>query len=316
MKKNLFLLLGAFLAFSLVTSCEKENSSNDDPNDGGGTNWWYRAAMGPEGVKSITCVGDYDDIVKFDKDGKITYRKEWSTETTYEYDSNNYLIKTIETTQKNTPIETLYEYKNKGKFVPTETFHWKDMGLVPELSRTVNLSNGDTTSVSSFNFLANGNLEIELTDKYHIYRDTIVYNGAYPTEYYDGRWMYIGPCTYQANGMFDVYKEGFHAPGQQAENARTYYFSKEFSAKMLIIKDEEITPKDRSETKYEYDSKGNPVKITRNYYGTSPEYNTVAVTTYQYSYDKNDNWTSRTVHYTETNQQDNEYEETRIIEYY
>lgn len=326
MKKNLLYLCGAVLLGCFMMSCEKEDNSGDSNNPNSNVNWWYRANLAPfAGLKTVKGEGL---IEKFDKQGRMTYLKYFNDEVSYdeytfEYNSDNLVTKEtyISQYEKRITTTTLYEYNNKGKFVPAEgwPFHLFEQGLSPDLSKISSTRTDGYMSTITFTFDQKGNLTIVSTSKYDddeddkIYNDTVYieYKGAYPNAYED-KWDFLGPCTYQSNGMFDVYTEGFKNDAGEKRTIRHYYFRKDFKDAMLLDKYEDYEEWGSAVTTYEYDAKGNLLKEVEtgaDAEGTPYEY----VTTFTYEFDSKGNPVSRT---TKSPWNKEPYVETYEYEYY
>lgn len=306
----------------LMVSCDKDN----DNESGGKTvdtnlNWWYRANLAPiQGVKSVS---DENFTANFDRNGRLIYQKYSNygetSETTYEYNSDNLVTKetykSVDSEGQKHESVTTYEYKNKGKFVPMQFFHLYDTGLVPDLSKVTEVSNGVTSTVT-YTFGSDGNLTMTLdygdgdSDTY-----TVEFKGAYPYHmeivYENNVSDFIGPITYQSNGMFDCYTEGFNYE-DGSKSTRKYYFRKDFNNAMLMEKYDLDQSWSHDVTTYEYDAKGNMVKETEVIENFTEGETYTYIWTYKYEFDSKGNWIKRT----SSSDAGNEFVETRTIEYY
>ena len=112
------------------------------------------------------------------------------------------------------------EYDNGNKFCPLpigpgKVFHIFEMGLTKGLSKVTFENEDYGTIVMEYKFKGD-NLTIStsggkerLYDDSMVYDDIIIeYEGNYP-RYTRDEHEFIGPITYQANGQFDTYVEGF-----------------------------------------------------------------------------------------------------------
>lgn len=324
MKKLSFIAL-ALLA--LVACTNDDNKTDNGENQESGVNWWDRSQLAPKGVKSISSEDEYSsNQANYDEQGRLvstfeTWGQNALVTNTIKYDSEGRVASTTQTTQeqqRSTTTVTSYEYGNPGKYVPSigNMAHLNETGLAHAISKIVTVTDGDTSSVCSMQFTSS--TEMLIINQYGRWSDTatVKYNGAYPTEYYDGGWFYTGPITYQSNGMFREYNDGFRAPGEQAANARTYTYRTDYDKSMLLAQYQDVTPQDRTVSNYEYDTNGNLIKETRHHYGTSSEYDYQETTTYTYIFDSHGNWTSRTTTFTQEGAEPNSYTKTRTISYY
>lgn len=324
--KKISLLAIACLA---LISCDPNEGKTE--NGGGSetsTNWWLRSQLAPEGVKSITETDEFRSTTKeYDRQGRPTsINEQWGIDThvttTFTYGSDGQLKSMSQLTQERgneNVTTTSYEYGNPGKYLPVmgNMGHLRETGLAAGLSKITEITNGDTTSVKTMTFLSDTQLQI--VHEYGRWADTayVKYQGAYPVDYYDGWWFYTGPISYQSNGMFLEYNEGFKAPGEQPANARTFTYRTDYDKDMLLSRYEEITPGDRTVSDYEYDQNGNMTKEVTNYYGTSDEYNSTSTRIYTYEFDSHGNWISRHIEYIESNSENKEsYTYERTILYY
>ena len=141
-----------------------------------------------------------------------------------------------------------------------------------------------------------------LYDDSMVYDDIIIeYEGNYP-RYTRDEHEFIGPITYQANGQFDTYVEGFFswdsAYAGQVTMERTRTVNKNFKDKLLVEKevskyynDGESTPYDIETITFSYNDKGDVIKETVTH---TAQYSENTETTYEYEYDSKGNWTKCT----------------------
>lgn len=330
MKKQLLFLCSAALAVCFISSCTKDDNGDDAGGPDTSQNWWYRSNLGPKGVKSIS---SYGTLIEYDRNGRMTRESyqngnDYSDETSYEYNSNNLVTKQTHTYKdwqgETITTVTAYEYGNKGKFCPPEgmPFHLYSMGLVPELSKITMTTDGKVTGVINYIFGTDGNLIIENTYNYEDESgqeiescDSIFmnYKGSYPDSF-EAEWDFIGPITYQENGMFDVYTEGFKNDAGEKRTIRHYHFKKNSPDAMLLEKYESIESYGSQTVEtYEYDDKGNVVRMVEvNTESTGEVY--TYVSTNEYEYDSHGNWIKETSKYGWN--VDDPYVTERTIEYY
>lgn len=297
MKKQFTLMFLASLVMLLV-SCDPTNNNN-----GGITNYWTTNALVRLQLKgAVKTITQNETTTEFNSQGqviKITYPR--TGEVTYSYNAEGVLVNNGEYT---------FEYNNLGKFVPHFHFHINHAGLTPNLSKLTGESNqmdyvfvGDTLWMTS-----------QYTYGEEVTRDTtkIYYADKYPTNYVtDYEFM---NATYQANGMFDVYTEGFFGEGYISERKSTYKKDPQY---LLMDKFEMTDTSDSgnsySVTTYTYNEYKDMVSASET--GGTDSYNITEY--YDYEYDAKGNWTSRKSHTKNSSEVwENEREETRAITYF
>lgn len=293
MKKLLFFALAATLC---LVSCNKDDFADEN------TNWWYRSQLGPKGVKSIT--DDYGNTTIYNQNGTVASEKQEGYEAKFTYNKDGLLTESNSTQVLNGKTITSvwkFEYNNKGKFVPRpigvgSIFHVYLLGLVPDLSKVTIQDSEAGNCVMEYTFSGDKMTMTTTGGAYGPYEPVVVeYKGNYPNSC-ETDMEFFGPITYQENGMFDTYTEGFINEGQKT-TTRTFHVLKGRNDMMLTEKmvdiswgetttdtytynehgdqilSESVTAheKSRSETTYEYDSKGNWVKAewVHSYYDTS-----------------------------------------------
>ena len=308
------LLLMAVAANFAFTACE-DTVNGDDVNgeNCGDANFWATYQLAPKGVKSIAQDNFTDN---YDSKGRlISSVSTWST-TTYTYNSAGYVSK-IESEEdyNGTMVASTQklEYDNGNKFCPLpigpgKVFHIFEMGLTKGLSKVTFENEDYGTIVMEYKFKGDnltistsGGKEI-LYDDSMVYDDIIIeYEGNYP-RYTRDEHEFIGPITYQANGQFDTYVEGFFswdsAYAGQVTMERTRTVNKNFKDKLLVEKevskyynDGESTPYDIETITFSYNDKGDVIKETVTH---TAQYSENTETTYEYEYDSKGNWTKCT----------------------
>jgi YD repeat-containing protein len=314
--KHLFFL--AATAVFAFTACEDPIEGNDPGNGNGNgngeANFWTTYQLAPKGVKSISENGF---IENYDNNGRLISTSSESGSTTYTYNAEGYVSK-IESQRVNwegkTENETqTFEFNNGDKFLPIpmgpgSIFHIFENGLVKGLSKITFESNVDSTIVMEFKF--NGNKMTASTtggywtwdeqgnDIYETYKDVVIeYQGNYPYKL-KGEHEFIGPITYQANGQFDTYTEGFYSwdpeyPDFITTN-RTRTVNKNFKDKLLIdrevseyFNEGESAPWNVETIACTYNEKGDiTLETVTNTAPNSENYET----TFEYEYDSKGNW--------------------------
>lgn len=308
------------------------------------TNYWYGQNTALRGIKSIV-QEDYTE--EYDSYGRLISTSSSNGETSYTYNLFGLLTK-VTTTEMNwdsttiTYSETL-EYGNTGKFCPVpmgpgSVFHIYEQGLAPGLSKITfenHPYNGDV--VMEYKFQGDTLLVITTTGGTMpdstgkpipaVWDDIeIEYAGAYPYRLANEH-EFIGPITYQENGMFDTYIEGFFSwdpnyPGFITLQ-RTRTVNKNFKDKLLADKEVslyynegESTPYDTETITFSYNDKGDVIKETNTHTDEHSDHNE---TTYEYEYDSKGNWikctsTSITVNHPEL--EPRTWTQERTIQYY
>lgn len=310
-KHLLFMAATALFAF---TACEDPVNGDDPENGGNGdANFWTTYQLAPKGVKTIVNDNFTDN---YDSKGRlISSVSTWST-TTYTYNSAGYVSK-IESEEdfNGTMVASTQklEYDNGNKFCPLpigpgKVFHIFEMGLTKGLSKVTFENEDYGTIVMEYKFKGD-NLTIStsggkerLYDDSMVYDDIIIeYEGNYP-RYTRDEHEFIGPITYQANGQFDTYVEGFFswdsAYAGQVTMERTRTVNKNFKDKLLVEKevskyynDGESTPYDIETITFSYNDKGDVIKETVTH---TAQFSESSETTYEYEYDSKGNWTKCT----------------------
>jgi len=299
MKKQITLMFLVSLMI-LFVSCDP----TDNNNNGNVTNYWTTNALVRLQLKgAVHTITQNEVTTEFNNDGmtvRVTF-PEPGGEQIYTYDAQGRLLSDGSST---------FEYNNLGKFIPNFPFHINHAGLTPNLSAMISESSrmdyvfvGDTLWMMG-----------QYTYGEEVTRDTtkIYYADKYPTKFVtDGSFM---NATYQANGMFDVYIEGFYGEGYTSERKSTYKNDPQY---MLLDKfemtDTSVSGNSYSVTTYTYNEYKDMVLASEtsgpdSYYIT--EY-------YDYEYDAKGNWTSRKSHTKNSSEVwENERVETRTITYF
>ena len=309
-----FLAATAVFAF---TACEDPIEGNDPGNGNGNANgeanFWTTYKLAPKGVKSISENGF---IENYDNNGRLISTSSESGSTTYTYNAEGYVSK-IESQRVNwegkTEKETqTFEFNNGDKFCPIpmspgNIFHIFENGLVKGLSK-VTLQEDDSTTVMEYKFKDNtltvstsgGYWTYDTADQrvYERYEDIVIeYKDNYPYSLIREH-EFIGPITYQANGQFDTYTEGFYSwdpeyPDFITTN-RTRTVNKNFKDKLLIdrevseyFNEGESAPWNVETIACTYNEKGDiTLETVTNTAPNSENYET----TFEYEYDSKGNW--------------------------
>lgn len=262
---------------------EKQNPENSNPKEDTAV-WWsqnHRTQLGLLGdVKSVTMY--YSDseytLTEFDALGNITSEKDYTDEglqsfIEYSYNDKNQLI-----TKNSNDTITQYEYGNHSKFVPTNSLHWEDSQFLKSLSK-ITCADG-----SKIVFIASEDEIVAISNN-----DTTIikYSGILPisAQYGDSKnGAFVGPVSYQKNGMFLNYTEKTIVNGVATMCKTTYKTDDTF---MLVntYENEEGT------TAYTYNDNKCILKTSVNG-GAGYEANY-----YNYEYDNQGNWTSYTMNF-------------------
>ena len=298
MKKQITLMFLVSLMI-LFVACDP----TDNNNNGNVTNYWTTNALVRLQLKgAVKTITQNETTTEFNSQGQVIKITNPQTgEVTYSYNAEGVLVNNGEYT---------IQYNNSGKYIPNFPFHINHAGLTPNLSAMIGESSrmdyvfvGDTLWMTS-----------QYTYGEEVTRDTtkIYYADKYPTNFVtDYSFM---NATYQANGMFDVYTEGFFGQGYYSERISTYKKDPTY----LLVHTYETNDTSaysgnlHSLTTYTYNESKDIVlesQISDNsYYKT--EY-------YDYVYDAKGNWTSRKSHNQNNSEKwENETVETRVITYF
>ena len=284
----------------------------DNNNNGNVTNYWTTNALVRLQLKGAVHTFTQNGVkTEFNNDGmkvRVTFPGSddeqipgSDDEQIYTYDAQGRLLSDGSST---------FEYNNLGKFIPNSPFHINHTGLTPNLSAMI----GDSSRMD-YVFVGDTLWMMEqYTSSTETTRDTtkIYYADKYPTNYMsDGEFM---RATYQANGMFDVYIDGFYGEeGYTSEHKFTYKKDPQY---MLLDKDEvtitDKSGKSYSVTTYTYNEYKDMVASET----SGPDsYNITEY--YDYEYDAKGNWTSRKIRTKENSEVwGNDRVETRTITYF
>ena len=297
MKKQFTLMFLASLVMLLV-SCDPTNNNNGDV-----TNYWTTNALVRLQLKgAVKTITQNETTTEFNSQGQVIKITNPQTgEVTYSYNAEGVLVNNGEYT---------IQYNNSGKYIPNFPFHINHAGLTPNLSAMIGESSRmDYVFVGDTLWLMG-----QYTYGETITKDTtkIYYADKYPTSFVtDYSFM---EATYQSNGMFDVYIEGFFGEGYTSERKSTYKKDLQY---LLIDKfevtDTSVSGNSYNRTDYTYNESKDLVRESQingedSYYIT--EY-------YDYVYDAKGNWTSRKYHNQNNSEVwENETVETRTITYF
>jgi len=299
MKKQITLMFLVSLMI-LFVACDP----TDNNNNGNVTNYWTTNALVRLQLKgAVKTITQNEVTTEFNSQGqviKITMPQ--TGEVIYSYNAEGALVNNGEYT---------IQYNNSGKYIPNFPFHINHAGLTPNLSALIGESIrmdyvfvGDTLCMMG-----------QYTYGEEVTRDTtkIYYADKYPTNYVsDGEFM---SATYQANGMFDVYIEGFNSEGYISERKSTYKKDPQY----LLLDKFEMTNttgdsvNSYSVTTYTYNEYKDMVLASET--SGSDSYNITEY--YDYVYDEKNNWTRRKSHTKNSSEVwENERVETRTITYF
>lgn len=281
----------------LLMSCDPD----DDINGGNGSeaqkDYWERSAWTHLQLKGKvklekTTYEDSDSYYEthFGEQGQIIktvnrYDQESPRVNNFEYNSSGQLVKDNYGT---------YEYGNHGKYIPRETFHINMAGLVKNLTK---FNDRIEFEFDGDNLLVTWDGSDEAT--------VVKYTGNYPTQINDINepgvyWSEYMKASYQANGMWDVFEEGFFSTGENpyVDSRKTYY--KKDNEFMLIDKMVREYTSNVSEhyslieTRYIYNDKKDVIRVEEYSNGVLDE---EGIEHYEYEYDAKGNWTKKTFKY-------------------
>ncbi len=334
----------AVTAAFAFAACEDPIEGNDPGTVTGDGNFWTTYKLAPKGVKSITENGFTEN---YDQNGRLISSSREDDTYTYTYNADGYVSKIVSQYRgwegKVVSSTQTFEFNNGDKFCPIpmgpgNIFHIFENGLVKGLSK-VTLQEDDSTTVMEYKFKGNtltvstsgGYWTYDTANQrvYERYEDIVIeYKDNYPYSLQDEH-EFIGPITYQANGQFDTYIEGFYSWDEEypgfITTQRTRTVNKNFKDKLLIEKEVgkyyntgEAEPWNIETITYTYNEKGDVIsETTTNTASYSEDY----LTTYEYEYDTKGNWTKRTSTMTVTRpsqpeQEPRVYTNEREIVYY
>ena len=340
--RKLFIILAA--ASLCMVACKKDDTGGNGSSDG---NYWNIHNTVAKGIKSV----EMDNMtIYFDENGRETGSKSSYGESSITYNSDGFPTR-IESKDiqdgkvTSTEVQT-FEYGNKGKWTPVpmgpgNIFHIYMQGLYNGISKVTWTGGYNDGAVMEYKFSGN-KLTVTTTSpdaERGDFEDIVFeYDGAYPVHFKRapvGTGAFgeeIGPLTYQANGMFDQYRESFLTDGipymervtsvskkfksvMQAESEVSKYYNLNYDDKGKATSQAELY---NTETiTYEYNEHGDVVKQTTTNTSTlSEDY----LTTCEYEYDSKGNWTKCTTTMTVTRpanaSEPRVYTQERKIQYY
>lgn len=327
------LLLPMILCMGLgfyFSACEQEDPMN---NDDSSKNYWDRSDAFRAGLRGkVKSVQIGDEKIEYNTDGKMTSVRVENVDNSflnasdYSYDGEGRLVmvKSSYITSYYSSYDTItYKYGSHGKYVPASSFHFNEGGLMKNLIRVE--SRGDQYDAYASDLVFDGNkmnmIMFDIDDS-ESEPDTITftYNGLYPSAtrseyYYDdgGSWGEFMEATYQENGMFDTYAEGFFGTGASAYEDRREFVYRKGGTFMLMdvynqVRTETIGDGYTEKTTYTYNEKEDIVSSVSTF-GYNSEYS-------DYVYDDQNNWVSRTLKTWSSYDTTQVYLESRIITYY
>lgn len=339
--RKLFIILAA--AALCLVACKKDDNGGNGSAD---VNYWTTHNTVAKGIKSV----EMDNYTYyFDKDGREIGSKSSYGESSITYNSDGFPTR-IESKDiqdgkvTSTEVQT-FEYGNKGKWTPVpmgpgKIFHIYMQGLYNGISKVTWTGGYNDGAVMEYKFSGN-KLTVTTTDSdpKSTHEDIVFeYDGAYPTHYKRapvGTGEFgeeIGPLTYQANGMFDQYKENFLTDGivyQETIINVSKKFKNVMQAESEVRKSYNLNYDDNGKatsqaelyntqtTAYEYNEHGDAIKETVT---NTEELSWDYVSTYEYEYDTKGNWTKCTTTMTVTRpanvQEPRVFTQNRTIQYY
>ena len=339
--RKLFIILAA--ASLCMVACKKDDNGGNGSADG---NYWTIHNTVAKGIKSV----EMDNYTYyFDKDGREIGSKSSYGESSITYNSDGFPTriesKDIQDGKVTATEVQTFEYGNKGKWTPVpmgpgKIFHIYMQGLYNGISKVTWEGGYNDGAVMEYKFSGN-KLTVTTTDSdpKSTHEDIVFeYDGAYPTHYKRapvGTSEFgeeIGPLTYQANGMFDQYKENFLTDGivyqetiinvskkfknvMQAESEVRKSYNLNFNDDGKAVSQAELD--NTQTTAYEYNEHGDVVKETTT---NTEELSWDYVSTYEYEYDTKGNWTKCTTTMTVTRpanaSEPRVYTQERKIQYY
>ena len=343
--RKLFIILAA--AALCIVACKKDDTGNNGDNGSADGNYWNIHNTVAKGIKSV----EMDNMtIYFDENGRETGSKSSYGESSITYNSDGFPTriesKDIQDGKVTATEVQTFEYGNKGKWTPVpmgpgNVFHIYMQGLFNGISKVTWTGGYNDGAVMEYKFSGN-KLTVTTTSpdaERGNFEDIVFeYDGAYPTHYKRapvGTGEFgeeIGPLTYQANGMFDQYRENFLTDGilymervisvskkfksvMQAESEVSKYYNLNYDDSGKATSQAELH---NTETiTYEYNEHGDVVKETTTH---TEELSWDYVSTYEYEYDAKGNWTKCTTTMTVTRpanaSEPRVYTQERKIQYY
>lgn len=342
--RKLFIILAA--ASLCMVACKKDDNGNNGDNGSADGNYWNIHNTVAKGIKSV----EMDNYTYyFDENGREIGSKSSYGESSITYNSDGFPTriesKDIQDGKVTATEVQTFEYGNKGKWTPVpmgpgRIFHIFMQGLYNGISKVTWEGGYNDGAVMEYKFSGN-KLTVTTTDSdpKSTHEDIVFeYDGAYPTHYKRapvGTGEFgeeIGPLTYQANGMFDQYKENFLTDGivyqetiinvskkfknvMQAESEVRKSYNLNFNDDGKAVSQAELY--NTQTTAYEYNEHGDAIKETVT---NTEELSWDYVSTYEYEYDTKGNWTKCTTTMTVTRpanaSEPRVYTQERKIQYY
>ena len=343
MRKLIIILAAASLC---MVACKKDDNGNNGDNGSADGNYWNIHNTVAKGIKSV----EMDNYTYyFDENGREIGSKSSYGESSITYNSDGFPTriesKDIEDGKVTATEVQTFEYGNRGKWTPVpmgpgRIFHIYMQGLYNGISKVTWEGGYNDGAVMEYKFSGN-KLTVTTTDSdpKSTHEDIVFeYDGAYPTHYKRapvGTGEFgeeIGPLTYQANGMFDQYKENFLTDGivyqetiinvskkfknvMQAESEVRKSYNLNFNDDGKAVSQAELY--NTQTTAYEYNEHGDAIKETVT---NTEELSWDHVSTYEYEYDTKGNWTKCTTTMTVTRpanaSEPRVYTQERKIQYY
>lgn len=296
---NLFYLL-LLIVGMVATSCEKDDENTTNGGGNKAVNYWESNAWTRQQLK-----------------GKVKYTKETTEYSTSEvfFNDNGFVEKTIYIYENGTPEISIYEYNdegqlisaageeftyaNHGKYIPLQTFHIHMDGLIKNLA-TMKYE-GDT---EGFYFDFEGDiLHHKSIYNENEYTTLITYDGKYPVKINDPstpdvEWGEYMKASYQENGMFDVYEEGFFSTGENPYlESRKHHYKKDNEYLLIdkiVRENTDLNGISIMTQTYEYNEYKDVIR-TEELYKEGEEEPIISQTeTFEYIYDSKGNWTKKT----------------------
>lgn len=343
--RKLFIILAA--ASLCMVACKKDDTGNNGDNGSADGNYWNIHNTVAKGIKSV----EMDNMtIYFDENGRETGSKSSYGESSITYNSDGFPTriesKDIQDGKVTATEVQTFEYGNKGKWTPVpmgpgNVFHIYMQGLFNGISKVTWTGGYNDGAVMEYKFSGN-KLTVTTTSpdaERGDFEDIVFeYDGAYPVHFKRapvGTGEFgeeIGPLTYQANGMFDQYKENFLTDGivyQETIINVSKKFKNVMQAESEVRKSYNLNYDDKGKATsqaelyntetitYEYNEHGDVVKETTT---NTEELSWDYVSTYEYEYDAKGNWTKCTTTMTVTRpanaSEPRVYTQERKIQYY
>ena len=295
-------------------------------------NWFIYNGNVKPGIKSII---EADTNWEYDTSGRLlSYSTTSSRGETVKYNAKHLPItieyNVVDDLSEERTITLAFEYNNTNKFCPYADvleggFNIAEQGLVPELSKIIHKDSNYPEYTGTITYSFSGDTLIVSYKEDYVFAHDIPpteyvfdYNGAYPYQCkYSNHFnsYFIGPITYNENGMIDTYIDGeCDKDTGVVIKKRTITFNTSITDAFVPAVSETCNYSNPSgdligfdRTSYTYNEHGDLSLVINERSRENP-----SSTEYSYVYDANDNWIRTIMKY----QNGTESSWERTIQYY